>query len=285
MSRGERQNHSGNLSHSMRQNYEEHGVSEYYKQVGATYRNPHFPGVRQCLFSWFTRWWTMESANFGGLTDPQSDEKKVLLFDMACGSGEVTLAFAEWWKLGKQRYLESQEASISHQSPDGEPTKLHIPRRKAQMNMPPPLGSDFPEPLVIAADPFTSTAFTERTSFPCSTQSFSDIAEGTIPSTVINLSSNKSNEDEAPTHIEMVVCSFALHLIDNPSELFSLLWELSTKARWLVILAPHKKPEIKDGWGWTKWNVDSWEACTMSEHKGELLYERVHCRVYRSTAL
>lgn len=42
----------------------------------------------------------------------------------------------------------------------------------------------------------------------------------------------------------MVVCSFALHLVESPSELFSLLWELSTKARWLVILAPHKKPEV-----------------------------------------
>jgi hypothetical protein len=118
----------------------------------------------------------------------------------------------------------------------------------------------------------------------------------------------------------MVICSFALHLIDNPSELFALLWELSTKSRWLVILAPHKKPEvqshvflvwfqarltartgwqIKDGWGWTKWNVDAWEECRMSDHSGEYLKDRsvfqlqgiesyllniyrVHCRIYRS---
>ena len=44
--------------------------------------------------------------------------------------------------------------------------------------------------------------------------------------------------------IEMVICSFALHLVDNPSDLFSLLWQLSLKARWLVVLAPHKKPEV-----------------------------------------
>jgi hypothetical protein len=61
----------------------------------------------------------------------------------------------------------------------------------------------------------------------------------------------------------MTVCSFALHLIESPSELFALLWELrcvahiistciqirrltntSTKCRWLVVLAPHKKPEV-----------------------------------------
>lgn len=44
----------------------------------------------------------------------------------------------------------------------------------------------------------------------------------------------------------MVICSFALHLIDNASELFALLWELSTKFRWLVVLAPHKKPEVSE---------------------------------------
>lgn len=44
--------------------------------------------------------------------------------------------------------------------------------------------------------------------------------------------------------VEMVICSFALHLIQNPSELFALLWELSTKARWLIILAPHKRPDV-----------------------------------------
>jgi cell division inhibitor SulA len=44
--------------------------------------------------------------------------------------------------------------------------------------------------------------------------------------------------------IEMVICSFALHLVETPSNLFALLWQLSLRARWLVILAPHKKPEV-----------------------------------------
>ena len=47
-----------------------------------------------------------------------------------------------------------------------------------------------------------------------------------------------------PDVVEMVICSFALHLIETPSELFALLWELSTKCRWLVILAPHKRPQV-----------------------------------------
>lgn len=48
-------------------------------------------------------------------------------------------------------------------------------------------------------------------------------------------------------NIDIVICSFALHLIESPSELFSLLWELSTKVKWLVVLAPHKKPEARVG--------------------------------------
>lgn len=54
----------------------------------------------------------------------------------------------------------------------------------------------------------------------------------------------ESEVSHAQLTIEMVVCSFALHLIENSSGLFSLLWELSLKTRWLVILAPHKKPEV-----------------------------------------
>jgi hypothetical protein len=42
----------------------------------------------------------------------------------------------------------------------------------------------------------------------------------------------------------MTVCSFALHLAD-PSVLFSLLYSLSTRSKWLIVLAPHKKPEVE----------------------------------------
>ena len=98
----------------------------------------------------------------------------------------------------------------------------------------------------------------------------------------------EKNTLDADNRIEMVVCSFALHLVESSSELFSLLWELSTKSRWLIVIAPHKKPEvrtmllkslwltdqIKTGWGWIKWNVDEWCEGQMNESKGELLHDR-----------
>ena len=92
-----------------------------------------------------------------------------------------------------------------------------------------------------------------------------DIAGGALPSTISHLTSlGKSSDSSAetsvlgdntgdavdkPVVIDMVVCSFALHLVQSPSELFSLLWELSTKARWLVVLAPHKKPQVRPCFG------------------------------------
>jgi len=41
-----------------------------------------------------------------------------------------------------------------------------------------------------------------------------------------------------------MICSFALHLVLTPSELFALLYEMSGRATWLIVVAPHKKPEV-----------------------------------------
>jgi len=271
---------SRNLSASMRDNYEQHGVAEYYKKVGATYRNPHYPGIRLCLFSWFNRWWQIHSPNTAIRLG------HIMFFDMACGSGEATLAFVEWCNIGKKLYHES----LLVKDPSSATSSVITPRRN--LIAPIALGPEFPRAQIIAADPFTAAAYNHRTSYTCAELSFSDIAEGALPKTSVDISTGsvweledieQTEPHDGPHHvIEMVVCSFALHLLEDASSLFSLLWELSSKARWLVVLAPHKKPEIKPGWGWMKWNIDSWQECSMTDSGGEFLYERVHCRIYRS---
>jgi len=45
----------------------------------------------------------------------------------------------------------------------------------------------------------------------------------------------------------MAICSFALHLVPSSGELFNLLYELSSKVEWLIVIAPHKKPEVSAG--------------------------------------
>ncbi|KAG6333790.1 hypothetical protein ID866_5301 [Astraeus odoratus] len=112
----------------------------------------------------------------------------------------------------------------------------------------------------MAADPHTVEAYVERTTLPCAPLSFMEIAEAALPPIITSFTSlhrPKETEEASSALVDnsgntfslmkadMVVCSFALHLVESPSELFALLWELSTKARWLVVLAPHKKPEVR----------------------------------------
>jgi len=254
----------------MRDNYSEHGVDEYYRKVGATYRNPHFPGIRQCIFIWLNIWWNKE-----GSIQPM---ERFTFFDMACGSGEAAISLMEWWKSGQLAYVENMDQSTTAVSAN--PTVVS-PKRKETVPSAPPLAPDILRPRILASDPYTAEAFKARTTLECSTASFSEIAEGALDRLCGNSQGGQS-DGEPSVLVDMTVCSFALHLIDSPSELFSLLWELSTKSRWLIILAPHKKPDIKNGWGWTKWDAENWTECPMSQSSGEFLQDRVHCRIYRS---
>ncbi|EMD40000.1 hypothetical protein CERSUDRAFT_45715, partial [Gelatoporia subvermispora B] len=222
----------------------------------------------------------------------QVEHKESLLeawtaFDMACGVGEATLSILEWWKLG--RIACEQQQNMGDQ-PTTNQAGVILPRRPSpRSTAPPPLESTVPQPVILAADPYTADAFNTRTGLQCAPLSFKEIAEGSLPALPPDLSGRVHHPPELAAHpgndaplIDMIVCSFALHLVESPSELFALLWELSTKARWMVIIAPHKKPDIKDGWGWCKWDVDAWRESRMTDSHGEFLQERVHCRVYRS---
>jgi hypothetical protein len=66
-------------SSAIRPQYEEYGVEGYYARFGSQYRNPHEPVIREVLRAAVGRW--------------HLDLTRVL--DLACGSGEVTLALRE----------------------------------------------------------------------------------------------------------------------------------------------------------------------------------------------
>jgi hypothetical protein len=313
------------LSNSMRQNYNTHGVDDYYKIVGKTYRNPHFPGIQQTLWVWMNIWWeqdgrlrymrptSSQSPHDLAETSAETMSMPVTVLDMAAGSGEVTIALREWWISSRMNHA-SQSTSLppselpTTSTPNPSLTEQHrLPsiRRSARNAKTPSkfaFGSDAPKLRVLATDPYTSDAYLERTGQQCHPLSFKDISEGNLASIfetsdAIEVSKVDKSGDTAPaeeseeatnavdTLGEMVICSFALHLIETPSELWALLMELSWKFRWLVILAPHKKPEMKDGWGWALWDPKSWREAESirAEDSAQILLERVHCRVYRST--
>ncbi|OCF61346.1 hypothetical protein L486_00994 [Kwoniella mangroviensis CBS 10435] len=280
----------GNLSHAMRDNYNEHGVDEYYRKVAATYRNPFYPGIKKVIWTFMNRWWEAEGRSMYG--SQATDDSTLRVLDMAAGSGEATLCLLEWAQSTRDFTSSSSAQSPvslpptsqfsqavppdplaalrAMQSPVGSgssrpafiPSNARRPAQGQSSNRkgkqvfggmdPPELPADFGIGIE-ATDPFTSPAYTERTSRSCHSLSFTDLANGLLPD------DTPQPKDGGPIW-DMIICSFALHLVTSPSELFALLYELSGKAKWLVIIAPHKKPEIKETWGWSRYDIASWSA-------------------------
>lgn len=172
---------------AIRKQYETHGAQGYYEQFGATYRNPHEPIIADVI-AYTLATWPLETSH---------------VLDLACGSGEVTLAL----------------------------------RAQGITN-------------VTGIDPYTGEAYAERTGQTALPYRFEDIANGVVTETY-----------------SLIVCSFAMHLVEE-SRLPTLCYTLASLAPALVILTPHKRPQIKEAWGWRL--------------RDEIVIDRVRARWYRS---
>jgi hypothetical protein len=173
---------------AIREQYRRHGVRGYYERHGARYRNPHEAALRQALPAAVGTW--------------RLDLSRVL--DLACGSGEVTLAL---------RGLGAAE--------------------------------------VEGVDPYTGPAYLARTGQPAEALSFEQVAAGAL----------------AGRRYSLVVCSFALHLL-AASRLPQLAYQLARLAPRLLVLTPHKRPDLRPEWGWLP--------------AGEIVVARVRARLYHS---
>ncbi len=173
---------------AIRKSYEKYGVQTFYQNFGNSYRNPHEATIFKVIKAVHSRY--------------QPDFAKVL--DLACGSGEVTLALK----------------ALGYTDVDG-------------------------------VEPYTFNAYFERTGKRAKLYHFEEIEQGIL-------------SDKFYTTI---VCSFALHLA-APSRLPTLSYQLSRIASSLLVITPHKKPYLKEEWGWTLLN--------------ELLIERVRARLYHA---
>jgi len=163
------------------------GVQTFYQNFGESYRNPHEASIIKIIEAM--------------LSVCRPDFSKVL--DLACGSGEVTLAL--------------KALGYNH---------------------------------VEGIEPYTFKAYFERTGKHAEQYRFEEIENGVL----------------SDRRYTTIICSFALHLV-QPSRLPTLLYQLSQIAPSLLVITPHKKPEIKAQWGWT-----------LSK---ELLIERVRGRLYQ----
>ena len=101
-------------------------------------------------------------------------------------------------------------------------------------------------------DPYTIKAFETRTNKKCRAFSFEDIVQGKI----------------SDSKYSLVVCSYAMHLASEDI-LPILCVQLALISKQLIIITPHKRPEIQKDWGW--------------DLKDEIVIDRTRAKYYLST--
>jgi SAM-dependent methyltransferase len=82
---------------------------------------------------------------------------------------------------------------------------------------------------VVGTDPYTSDAYYKRIGKPALQYSFDDISNGCLQ----------------PYKFDLVVCSYAMHLLE-PSKLHNLLTALAQITDNLLVISPNKRPYIDD---------------------------------------
>ncbi|PNW73285.1 hypothetical protein CHLRE_14g627455v5 [Chlamydomonas reinhardtii] len=181
-------------------------------------------------------------------------------------------------------------------------------KRSKQRAAPPPL---LPYELrLTACDPYTRDAYVARTGRAAESWSFEDIADGCIDDYLCygggcssgaaatagaaaagagagaaaaaagagssssggggGGGSSSGGGGGVGVAFDLVVCSFALHLCEA-SRLYGTLTALARSARWLLVLAPHKLPYVRQEYGWRLERLSR--------------VERTHVRLYRSLAV
>jgi len=100
-------------------------------------------------------------------------------------------------------------------------------------------------------DPFTFRAYHARTGQTAGRETFEQIADGALEG----------------RHYSLIVCSFAMHLVER-SRLPRLAQQLARIGDRLLIVTPHKRPEIRPDWAWII--------------EQEIVVQRVRARLYRS---
>jgi hypothetical protein len=106
---------------------------------------------------------------------------------------------------------------------------------------------------IDAHDPYTADAYRARVGRACGALSFEELP------------------DRLEGRWSAVVCSMALHLCER-SRLPLVALTLARRADALLVLTPHKRPEVRPSWGWA-----------LEDERYDAI-ERVRARLYRSTA-
>jgi hypothetical protein len=107
---------------------------------------------------------------------------------------------------------------------------------------------------IAAVDPYTVDAYRKATGRDCRAISFEQIESGAL----------------VGERYSLVVCSFAMHLVER-SRLPGLCTALAALTPALLVLTPHKRPVLRDAWGFRL--------------ARERLHRRVRARLYAAEAV
>jgi hypothetical protein len=185
------------------------GVDGYYSRYGAKYRNPHDADIRRALSQALDKWRT-RGLNFSNVCD------------LACGSGEVTLALREYFQKRSPELLLSITATDPY-THEGNYYNFVILDGWLFFFF----GQENQSP------PHLLPAFKERTGLDCDRISFEDIEAGAL----------------IERRFDCIFCSFALHLVKE-DRLLTVCVQLAIVSPHLIIISPHKKPHIESEMGW-----------------------------------
>lgn len=124
----------------MSDEYNRLGVDRYYELHARDYRNVHFPEIVTAVRVLMN---TFQQRGFGH----SKNNNRISVLDLACGSGEATLALKAWQRAHRASAPETQQVETLQ---------------------------------VDGADPFTGPAYEERTGQTAASYSFDDVAGGCL---------------------------------------------------------------------------------------------------------
>ena len=90
----------------------------------------------------------------------------------------------------------------------------------------------------LGCDPFTFKLYEKNTGYPCLPLSFEDVIKGKMTPSVF------SRFPTETTPFSAIICSFAMHLCPE-KQLYALVYQLFAYANNIIIITPHKRPQLE----------------------------------------
>lgn len=129
------------------------------------------------------------------------------------------------------------------------------------------LGEKFSTDRIMGTDPFTFRLYEKNTGCRCWGYSFEDIIKGRLTKKL------SYSEDKYQTVFSSIICSFAMHLCSE-KQLFPLVNQLFLLSKTLIIITPHKRPQLEELEGISL----DFEDFTLTE-RGKKVFLKAYSRV------